>query len=270
MQPHWTENTLEINGISIHYTRTGDGSKPPLVLAHGFSDNGMCWLPVARDLEADYDVILPDARGHGKSARLHPGESIDGAADLAGLMQALGLRQAVVGGHSMGGLVVTLLAARNPELVRALVLEDPAWFTPAPEAEKAPPRQNPFKDWLLSLEGKSLEELMAKCRESDPGWPEVELLPWAEAKQQLDKTIFETENMTRRDWRELVKEFQCPALLVTAEKDKGAIITEEMAALAHALNPRVQAVKIAGAGHSIRRDRYADYMAALRGFLRAI
>ena len=57
MLPHWKENDLIVNGNKIHYTRTGDGSKPPIVLAHGFSDNGKCWLPVALELEANYDLI---------------------------------------------------------------------------------------------------------------------------------------------------------------------------------------------------------------------
>jgi pimeloyl-ACP methyl ester carboxylesterase len=155
--------------------------------------------------------------------------------------------------------------------VRALVLEDPAWFNLEPKDGKpAQPRPNRFREWLLSLEGKGLDELMAKCRETDPGWAEVELLPWAEAKQQLDKTIFETESMSRRDWHEVAPAIQCPTLLITAEVEKGALITAEMAAEAQALNPRVQVVKIAGAGHSIRRDRYADYMIALRKFLKMV
>lgn len=91
MYPHWTECDVLVDGIQIHYTRTGDGSKPPLLLLHGFSDDGMCWLPVARDLEAKYDLILPDARGHGRSARVQPGEDVNMAADIAGLIRRLGL-----------------------------------------------------------------------------------------------------------------------------------------------------------------------------------
>ena len=66
MTEHWTEGDVLTNGIRMHYYRTG-GDKPALVLAHGFSDNGLCWTPVARVLQADYDVIMIDARGHGKS-----------------------------------------------------------------------------------------------------------------------------------------------------------------------------------------------------------
>ena len=63
MLAHWIQNDLLVNGVRLHYYRTGHGDKPPLVLVHGFSDNGLCWTPVARDLEAEYDVIMPDMRG---------------------------------------------------------------------------------------------------------------------------------------------------------------------------------------------------------------
>ena len=62
----WQSGDVTVNGLRLHYTRTG-GAKPPVVLAHGFSDDGLCWTPVAEALEADYDVIMVDARGHGRS-----------------------------------------------------------------------------------------------------------------------------------------------------------------------------------------------------------
>ena len=55
---HWTENDLSIDGIGFHYVRTGDGQKPPLVLAHGFSDDGLCWLQMA--LDRGMKVIVND------------------------------------------------------------------------------------------------------------------------------------------------------------------------------------------------------------------
>ncbi|TMF04127.1 MAG: alpha/beta fold hydrolase, partial [Chloroflexi bacterium] len=62
----WTSGDVNSNGIRIHYTRTR-GHKPVLVLAHGATDSGLCWTRLARELESDYDVIMPDARGHGLS-----------------------------------------------------------------------------------------------------------------------------------------------------------------------------------------------------------
>src|SRR5947209_3881186 len=132
--PEWFSGQVTTNGLRMHYTRTG-GDKPPLVLAHGATDSGLCWSRVARALEAEYDVILPDARGHGLSDAPADGySSSDHAADLAGLLVALGLERPAVGGHSMGAGAVLRLIAEYPDLVRCAILEDPGFRTgqPAP------------------------------------------------------------------------------------------------------------------------------------------
>src|SRR3982074_2513917 len=99
---HWFSGDVITNKIKIHYYRTG-GDKRPLVLSHGATDSGLCWSRVARTLESEYDVIMPDSRGHGLSDAPETGySSADHAADLAGLIRALGLEQPAVGGHSMG------------------------------------------------------------------------------------------------------------------------------------------------------------------------
>src|SRR5260370_10427248 len=63
----WSEGNVQANGITIHYYRTGDNNKPSILLLHGVTDSGLCWSRVAHDLEDDYDVIMTDARGHGRS-----------------------------------------------------------------------------------------------------------------------------------------------------------------------------------------------------------
>jgi pimeloyl-ACP methyl ester carboxylesterase len=230
-----------------------------------------CWLSVTIDLEADFDVILPDARGHGKSARVQPGEDIDATGDLAGLIRGLGLQSPIVGGHSMGAMVSAAMQARFPGLASALVLEDPAWFTPQPvpppPSEQAPRHHS---DWLLDLRGLSIEETMAKCRRDNPLWPEIELHPWAESKQQFDLHFLEALTPIRGDWRETAKALDCPTLLITAVAHRGAIVTRENANLARTLNPKIQVAYIPKAGHSIRRENYAAYIVALKKFLRKV
>src|SRR5689334_16146708 len=113
----WSTASCKTNGINIHYIRTG-GSKPPLVLLHGLISNGACWAPVARILAAEYDLIMPDARGHGKSSV--PDFSYryeDHANDVIGLIKELKLTQPILIGHSMGGLTAALVASRNPTLL---------------------------------------------------------------------------------------------------------------------------------------------------------
>ncbi|MBN1247216.1 MAG: alpha/beta fold hydrolase, partial [Anaerolineae bacterium] len=124
----WPDAYVEANGIRLHYWRTGNGTKPPLVLCHGYSDNGLCWTPVARALEKDFDVIMVDARGHGQSDAPDEGYSTaDQAADLAALVRALALDKPVIMGHSMGGATAGYAAATYPDLFGKVVLEDPAW-----------------------------------------------------------------------------------------------------------------------------------------------
>ena len=86
----WTQGDVLTNGIRMHYYRTGHGDKPPLVLCHGGSDSGLCWSPVARALEDEYDIIMIDARNHGlsESPRGDSGPQ-DQSEDLAGLIRAL-------------------------------------------------------------------------------------------------------------------------------------------------------------------------------------
>ena len=122
---HWQSGDIMVNGLLLHYTRTG-GARPPAVLAHGFSDDGLCWTPVAEALAPDYDVVMVDARGHGRSAAPEQGYgSADHANDLAGVIQALGLKRPAVLGHSMGAASTLVLAGMYPDLPRAILLEDP-------------------------------------------------------------------------------------------------------------------------------------------------
>src|SRR5262249_37931470 len=122
---NWFSGDVRANGIRLHYHRTG-GDKPPLVLAHGATDSGLCWTRVTRALETDYDVIMPDARGHGSSEAPATGySSADHAADLAGLIRALELSRPAVGGHSMGAGATLRLIADEPDLVSCAILEDP-------------------------------------------------------------------------------------------------------------------------------------------------
>ena len=107
MNTNWTEGDILAGGKRIHYYRTGTpagvpAGKPAMLLIHGLTDNGLTWEPIAEAFADEYDVVMPDARGHGKSERMAPGEKLDMIADLAGVITQLDLDRPVVGGHSMG------------------------------------------------------------------------------------------------------------------------------------------------------------------------
>jgi len=271
----WTEANIELGDLTMHYTRTG-GDKPVLVLAHGFSDSGMCWLPVVEQLEGQYDVILPDARGHGLSSRVSPGQNLDRAADLAALIRALKLEKPVVGGHSMGGITASRIGSDYPELARALILEDPAWFEPRPADEPPPalagkPEDNPWYKQLESYASLTVDEVAAQCRVASPLWGEAELRPWAESKKNFDLNNFRARDISfGSDWKEIARRITVPTLLLTGEVAKGGIVSEALAQKAVEINPLIQVAPIAGVGHNIRRENFPAFMAAMREFLASI
>ena len=264
MLPHWTDGYVSIGEDRFHYTRTGQGNKPPLMLLHGFSDNGLCWSPVAQVLEEAYDVIMPDARGHGLSARVGAAQEIDNAADAAGIIETLGLTRPIVMGHSMGGIAATALGARFPELVGKLILEDPAWLDPAPD--DLPLRRNPFFEWITNLGDTPVAEIIAAGKTMSPTWPDAEFPAWAASKQQLDTAIFDIVRI-RAPWRDYVAALTVPTLLLTADVALNAIVTPEIAQAGASLSGLVQVVHIPNAGHNIRRENFPAFMQAVQEFL---
>lgn len=100
--------------MHLHAEREGTG--PPLVLVHGFTQTGRCWGPEAAALARDHEVIRVDAPGHGRSAEILAGLRTGGRliADQGG--------EATYLGYSMGARFCLHLALGNPELVRGLVL----------------------------------------------------------------------------------------------------------------------------------------------------
>ncbi len=228
----WFEGDLLTNGIRIHYYRTG-GAKPQVVLCHGYSDNAMCWKPLARELQADYDVIMVDARCHGKSEAPRDGNSTSAMADdLAGLIRALGLDRPVLAGHSMGAGYVFEAAARYPELMRGIVLEDPVWrdMPPAPPTAEEQSARNAH--WRVEFDRRRAmprEEQLRECREQFPLWDEEIAALWTDAKADLSPSIFASGMLSFAPWREVLAQVRCPILVFTADPDKGAIVTEEAA-----------------------------------------
>jgi N-formylmaleamate deformylase len=266
MAKTWQEDTILVNGARFHYWRTG-GERPPLVMFHGFSDYGLCWVRVAKALEGHYDVLLPDARGHGLSERFKLGEKVDIAADAAAFIRALELKQPILMGHSMGAVTAFEVAARFPELASAIVLEDPPWF---PRQHKSTPSAtNPFEEYLSKIPGHPQAEVEAQCRKENPGWHNAEISPWAQSKLQFDLNIFKTERR-RGDWHTLVPKVTCPALLLTGDPSKSAIVRPATARSITRRNPNFQVAHIFDTGHCIHRDRFEAAMEAMLGFLESL
>lgn len=265
---HWQSADVRANGLKLHYYRTG-GGKPVVVLFHGITDNGLCWAPVARALEAEYDVVMPDARGHGLSDDGNAYGPDSHAADAAAFIAALGLERPVIGGHSMGGLTATLVAARHPNLARAVILEDPAWSRPETE-EMRQGRPAFAAEWRRKLalqQAQTSADLLAQGRRDNPGWSAAELEAWVEAKQQVRLSVLDYVDGARPIWQDVVTGITIPGLLITGDPEKGVIITPEWAQEATAAWPGLEVVQIPRTGHSIRREGFDAYVKAVKAFL---
>ncbi len=148
------------------FTRTwGSSSAPAMVLLHGVTGNSGTWAEFAPRFADRWHVIAPDQRGHGRSG---PAEAYSFdlfGDDLHGLLDAHGIEQAVLVGHSMGGVVAYRYAERHPERVAAMVLEEaPA---PMPLGRELGPRPEGELDYDWAVRAPILAEL------NDPGpdWP---------------------------------------------------------------------------------------------------
>ena len=268
------DSTIQANGIALHYYRTG-GNKPPIVLLHGFTDNALCWTRVAHVLEPDYDVIMVDARGHGLSEGPTTGFSTQlHADDITALIQELHLDQPFLLGHSMGAFTASLVAAQHPDLIRACLLEDPPWLTRTSppltqdkQSQLQEPSAHPWYKWVAELKAQTREERIKMGHRAAPTWVDEELEPWADAKEQFDLNVFRY-NSPLPSWRTIVPNITCPILLITGDAQKSAIITPEVAQEASHLWKDGQSIHIAGAGHSIHRDQFAQYKDVITNFLK--
>jgi pimeloyl-ACP methyl ester carboxylesterase len=118
---------VSVNGLSFTYVEEGSG--PPIVLVHGSVLDYREWSKQMAPLARHYRVIAYSRRYHWPN--LPPGEGADAslerqADDLAAIIKAMGVAPAHIVGHSYGGAVAINLTLRHPELVRTLVLSEPA------------------------------------------------------------------------------------------------------------------------------------------------
>jgi pimeloyl-ACP methyl ester carboxylesterase len=225
-----TTLNVEANGIRIAYRVVGPPDAEPMVLVHGTPSNGLSWRGVAGALAETHRVHIPDLRGHGKSG--WPGEYRFESMrdDLIGFLEALGLDRIVLIGHSLGGTVALLAAAKAPERVARLVLEDSA--PPPPGRPRMPPRTRPEGeldyDWAMT------EAVRAQFNDPDPAWTE-------QAADVRART------------------------LVLAGGPPSHVPQEYIADIAARIPDSV--LKTIPVGHLIHRDRPDEFVAAVRAFL---
>jgi N-formylmaleamate deformylase len=261
---NWMTGVCDANGTKIHYLRTG-GSKPPLVLLHGLTGSGACWIPLARALQCEYDIVMPDARGHGNSSTPLTGYRYENHAnDVVGLIQELGLPGPVLLGHSMGGMTAAVVASQMATDIRGVILADPTFLSAQRQREVHESDVVEQHRRILSL-GK--DAMLAQLRERHPhrALEFIELI--AEARLQTRIGAFDVLTPPSPDYQELVSAICAPILLVVG--DNGVVSLETARELQN-LNPRLQVEPIQDAGHGLPYDQPNRFIGVVKCFLRSV
>ena len=267
----YTEGDVIIDGIKIHYYRTG-GSKPPFVLLHGATDNGLCWTPVAELLAERYDVVMPDAQGHGLSDRLDPDFTVmNHTIQAIGLIRELELTSPFIMGHSLGADTAVHVAAEHPLLPKAIILEDPAWRPQesinADDTGEGIKQNEAFMNALSVLRQRTREELIVEGRDRNPRWSEAEIILWADAKLQFDATLFKNLDIDRHSYEDLIPKIVCPTLLITSGDGMVTPETVEHASRLWNSEQPFKWVQIKDAGHNIHREQFGIFIDTVFRFL---
>ena len=118
---------LRTEELTLHYEDDGDPGAPPILVLHGITQSSATWAWLVPHLAHDHRVVRLDFRGHGRSERTPGAYAFPGyVADATAICEQVLQRPAVLVGHSLGGGTAAGLAQTRPDLVRGVVLEDPA------------------------------------------------------------------------------------------------------------------------------------------------
>lgn len=261
----WITGTCKANEINAHYIRTG-GDKPPVILLHGLMLSGACWTPLAKKLEKDYDVIMPDARGHGYSSTPDQGYRYNNlATDIVNLIDALGLTSPVLLGHSMGGMTATVVASLRPGRLRGLVLVDPTFLTPQLQHEV---HESDVAEQHRQVLTRSKEDYLAEARTRHNHRSQEIMELFAQARFQTSIRAFDILTPPNPDYIQLINALDVPSLLVIG--DNGSIVSSQMATELAKLNHHLQVVQIREAGHAVPFDQPENFSAVVQNFLRSV
>jgi pimeloyl-ACP methyl ester carboxylesterase len=121
-----TSGFADINGLTHHYLQWGDEDAPAVLMLHGLRSYAHTWAHIAEQLAGSHRIIAPDFRGRGESSWDPQRDYFTNAyvGDIEKLVAHLGLQDFSIVGHSMGGAVGYVYAARHPDHVQRLLVED--------------------------------------------------------------------------------------------------------------------------------------------------
>ena len=268
----YTDQHVDAGGLRLHYLDYGTRGRTPMLCVHGGAAHGHWFDYVAPGFNADYHVRALDQRGHGESAWADPPSYAyaDYAADLDKVAKELDLRDFVLIGHSMGGMVSLYYASHYPGRVKRLVIVDTS--INLGEDRLAAMRERGSRQGTAYA---TRDELVSRFRlrpGSTLATPEVvRRIAGFSALQQpdgrwlhrFDRKVYGTRE--RLDGTPLWSKIKIPALLVKG--DRSERITPQIHAAVKERCPHVELVEIANSDHHVTLDNPAGFVAAVGDFL---
>ena len=259
--------------------QAGPVGAPQLVLLHGITSSAAAnWPSIAHWSQRSWRVIALDARGHGLSPRWQPQQLlragqqlVDDVVEVLEYLQptpTAGLKPILIG-HSMGAATAAVVAAQRPDLVSALVLEDPARYGTRSHSEllrRGQARANHVNRTLADLPA-SLVALLENA--GMPGQPSAqEALPSLWASQQLDQSLLGTGVVAPEvEFTQLMESISLPTLLLTGDRRGEARVGAQLLAQLMEQNPHICGQVMPGAGHQVRRANPQAYYDVVDAFL---
>ncbi len=264
---------IDLPGGRFRYLTWGaeETDRPTMLLLHGITSSALSWVRVGPALADRYRVYALDMRGHGESIKSPPGtyslrQTADDAADL---IEALGLDNPVVIGHSWGGAIAIVLAsgadsARPVPALARVILEDPAHAFGQGDVET---RAAAYTRDI----GRPVEELRPELAASSPGLTEADIEGRIEALQQVTHIAVVSafaEAGQAGDILPMLARIAAPTLLMRADAALGTTMDEADWARAQSyLRSGSRGVEVPGATHTIHRSSFDAFMQIVNDFL---
>ena len=257
----------EVGGQRLYYEDTG-GAGLPLVLSHGFLMDAEMFEPQVLALGGRHRVITWDQRGHGRTeSTIDPFTYWDSADDLVGLLDHLGVEQAVIGGMSQGGFIALRFALSHSGRTAALVLIDTQAGQEDPE--KAGQYDLMHDVWVTSGPSDQLVEVVASIiignqRPESPAW----IAKWKDrdpaSMTRIYRTLIDRDDVTGR-----LGDISAPALVIHGTDDV-AIDLSIAEQLCERLPGCKSVVQIEGAGHASSLTHPQPVNTAIEDFLTSL
>lgn len=268
----------------------GTASRAPVIIfVHGVLRRWTTFLPLFPALASRWQIVAIDQRGHGRSARA-PGDEYfvtDYVLDLVDFLERHVPQPAVVYGHSLGAMVAAGAAAARPDLVGAVVLEDPPFETMGSRI-----RESSLHGYFAALRELlpwqngvvKLARELARLTLTDPvtgrSWQLGEVRDAVQLRYQaacllavdpaaLDP-IVAGQWLAGYDWQEVLRGVKSPALVLQADEAVGGMLVNADTAQASTLLADGTIIRFAGAGHSLHTARTAEVTNHLATFLETL